>query len=282
MDYGQRLAQLIDAATASELAEDGLRYHLGGSVIGSKCMREVWLSYRWAAREEFEGRMLRLFNRGHREEEVFATLFRRVGATVWTADANGQQYRVKCLDGHGGGSLDGVAINLPDLPAHVPNGAAVLCEMKTHNDKQFKNLVKKGVRTSHPKHYKQAQFYMHNAGLKFCLYCAVNKNDDSLHFEFFDYDPATGNYLTNRGETIIFGSGIPPRISENPSWFECTFCAMRGVCFKYTDAFLNCRTCRHSAPQRDGTWSCALGHHEITTNPKQGCLSHDYLPELKR
>jgi hypothetical protein len=177
-----------------------------------------------------------------------------------------------------GGSMDGVARGLPALPPHVPKDAPVLLELKTHNDKLFKLLLSKGLKEAHPKHYRQAQTYMFHSGLRYCLYCAVNKNDDSLWFYFFEFDSSVGHHLTMRAETIIFGSGTPPRISETPSWFECRFCSLNDVCFGRKMPWVNCRTCAHSKPEQDGTWSCARGNPAITEKPKVGCELHMFHP----
>ena len=275
LSYGKKLALLADAAWAADHEEDGMRTHLGASVLGQECMRAVWFSFHWADKEMFEGRMLRLFNRGHNQEEIFATLLRGVGATVWTADALGRQFRVAAFGGHVGGSMDGVAINLPEMAPGIP----VLLEFKTHNDKSFKALVKSGVREAKPTHFKQAQLYMHlGNGIGQCLYVAVNKNDDELYFELFPYDKQVGVQLLNRAETIIFGEGLPPRISESPSWFSCKFCAMQQVCFKFKLPQQNCRTCIYSQAQPDGSWRCELERPEICSQPKVGCERYEVSP----
>lgn len=279
MNYGQLIVPQIDAQVEREQEEDGLRTHLGGSAIGGECMREVWFGFRWAHTEQFEGRMLRLFARGHKAEDTFADLLRGLGAKVWTTDPDtGKQIRISAFGGHYGGATDGVAVGLPMLPPEVPPGAPVLLEMKTHNDKSFKDLLKQGLCASKPKHYKQAQTYMHHTGIKFCLYMAVNKNTDELWCWFFAYDPVMGQHLTNRAETIIFGEGIPPRISEHASWFKCKFCAMAGVCHGSAMPLINCRTCFNSVPQPDGTWTCKRGNQEIQTTPKTGCGEHFFHP----
>jgi hypothetical protein len=277
MEYGAHLAKLVDEAFNKKTVKDNLRTHLGASVLGEKCLRKIWFTFHWCEWEDFDGRMLRLFNRGHTAEHGFAALLRNVGATVWTVDADGKQFKVSAFGGHVGGSMDGVAQHLPGLPNGLPAGTPVLLEMKTHNDKSFKELLRKGLQASKVKHYRQAQLYMHLAGLKWCLYCAVNKNDDALWFDFFAYDESVGRYLLNRAETVIFGEGLPPRISETPSWFECTFCPMKGVCFGYSRPQVNCRTCRHAKPQPDGTWTCGLGQPEIETSPRVGCSLYQCL-----
>lgn len=71
----------INAKIAEE-AENGFRRHLGASVIGQKCPRKIWYSFRWAFKSTFSPRMLRLFGRGHREEFAFVDLLRKIGVEV--------------------------------------------------------------------------------------------------------------------------------------------------------------------------------------------------------
>src|SRR6056300_1582695 len=57
------------------------------SDFDSGCQRKSWLRFRWVGVvETFEGRMLRLFDRGHREEEVFTRELKSIGAKVMTRD----------------------------------------------------------------------------------------------------------------------------------------------------------------------------------------------------
>ncbi len=265
------LTILVDTAFAASVEEDGMRRHLGASVIGENCMRRVWYSFRWFDKEDFDGRMLRLFACGQREEEVFTYLLRKVGATVWTHDEKGNQFRVSAFGDHFSGSLDGVATGVPEIP-DVPT----LLEMKTHNAKSFTALKGSGVATSKPKHFKQMQVYCSLMKLTQALYCAVNKDTDELYFELVPYDASIGSHMGQRAETIIFGSGIPPKIGEPLSW-ECRFCPMKGVCHEGKEPRRNCRTCVHSTPLRGGGWGCALGMPEIRDRPKEGCYSYQVL-----
>lgn len=60
---------------------------LGASQIGRECERQLWYGFRWATMgEAFDGRMLRLFNRGHREEAVFVEELRGIGCDVRDVD----------------------------------------------------------------------------------------------------------------------------------------------------------------------------------------------------
>lgn len=282
MGLSQRLQLLVDAAYAAKDPEDGMRRHLGASVIGEECMRKVWFGWHWADKEQLEGRMLRLFARGQKCEAVFQELLESVGAKVWTHDpATGNQFRISLYGGHYGGSMDGVATSIPGLPDYVKPTDPVLLEMKTHNDKSFTDLQKKGVELSKPKHYNQAQVYMRHSPwgqIPYCLYCAVNKNNDALYFEFFHLNEEKGAFLERKAEYTIFGTDLPPRISDSPSWWSCRFCEMQGVCHGALLPRINCRTCVHSQAQRDGTWKCLRGQSAITEDPKHGCAEHVYSP----
>lgn len=277
MTYGESLATKIDETFASKIAEteDSMRSHLGASILGDSCHRKIFFQWRWADSEPFSGRMLRLFETGQLYEERFVKLLQLVGAIVYTHMPDGKQFKVSAHGGHMGGSCDGVAVNLPDLPEPV------LLEMKTFNARGFAILKAQGVHNAKPQHVKQAMIYMHLLKLKQCLYLAISKDTDELHLELFNYDPAMAQQLMDKAESIIFAPGLPMRISETPAWFECKFCSMSGVCFKTKAAKVNCRTCIYSKPERTGGWSCAKGRSEIVDAPKKGCEKYEVMNELK-
>src|SRR5574340_720247 len=103
------------------------RPHLGASLIGNTCARQIWYGFRWVKAPRFDGRMIRLFNRGHLEEARFIALLLMIRCEVYQQDANGKQFRISHADGHVGGSGDGVVVGLPEL-GKIP----ALCEFKTH------------------------------------------------------------------------------------------------------------------------------------------------------
>ena len=90
--------------------EDGHRSHMGASLIGGECPRAIWYGFRWATKSNFEGRLLRLFNRGHLEEARFIAMLLMIGCEVYQQDAEGNQFRISHAEGHLGGSGDGVVI----------------------------------------------------------------------------------------------------------------------------------------------------------------------------
>lgn len=250
------------------------RNHLGASVIGKNCARQIWYGFRWFKRGSFSGRMLRLFNRGHLEEaRVIASLL-SIGVQVFQQDEQGRQFRISDAGGHFGGSGDGVAIGIPDLPPGMP----CLLEFKTHSSKYFTPLVKNGVKEEKFEHYVQMQIYMRKMGINVALYGAVNKDNDDYYFEIVHIDTIVGDQFIDRGRQIIFLREPPAKINNSPAWFECKFCDYSRICHFNVEPERNCRTCHWSMPFEDGAWRC--GNPEanglVLNEDMQlsGCASH--------
>lgn len=247
------IAALIDAAHEAKRAShaDTFRPHMGASTLGEKCDRKLWLSFRWAVRENFPGRILRVFRRGQNEEAQVVEDLRAIGCKVRSTGA--EQTRVD-FGSHVSGSIDGIITSgVPDAPkkAHV-------LEIKTHSKKSFEALEKEGVEKAHPKHFAQVQAYMLGTGIDRAIYVAVCKDDDRLHVERFKLDKERAERLVERGKRLATQDEIPPPISNDPSWYECKFCSAHDFCHgsKVTKE-VNCRTCAHSTAEADGTWTCA-------------------------
>jgi len=261
-------------------AELGFREHLGASIIGRACSRDIWYSFRWVTPSKFPGRILRLFNRGQREEAVFISELKGIGVDVQEVDPRtGEQWQYSTLGGHFGGSGDGIAVS---GVIEAPKSPHIL-EFKTHNDKSFKQLVKEGVLKAKPEHYAQMQVYMGLSKIDRALYGAVNKNDDDQYFERIEADKADFDKLIARAEMIITSDKPPAKISEDPGWYQCNFCDHRSTCHSTVVPPPTCRSCIHSTPKLDGNarWHCDL--HDVDMNKEQqleGCGSHTYNPSL--
>lgn len=306
-----QLTEDIDAEARrlGELAEP--RRYLGASSIGDDCHRAIWYSFRWFRDSpDVEGRMYRLWNRGHREEDVIWDLLETIGAEVrdyaerlclrpdgnyaalgWEAEvpegwqdvSSDRAHHAIAKDlglnlrqwsfyhGAFGGHCDGMVAGLEDYG--LPGWG--LLEAKTHNDKSYRDLNNKGVRRSKPKHFRQMQVYMKAFGLPWALYCAVNKNDDSLYFEAVPYAEEVAEALFERAEKIIHATQPPERISNDPSWWLCKFCDFNRVCHRGAPPPRNCRTCAYGS-QGEDAWHCRLYSRDVPDDfvPK-GCDKHE-------
>lgn len=319
------ITQLVDKHW-EQSQDDGLRHHLGGSLVGRECMRELWYSFRWAAGpSKHSGRLLRLFDRGHKEEFRFVEYLRSIGtdvrdyatrlcyhdgsdcyvnyewdeeipadvddvstsqahierATARGGDEAPKQWRILDIEGHFGGSLDGIAYNVAgvgdfDLSPDDP----VLLEFKTHGQKSFDTLVKDGLQKAKPEHWSQMQVYMTKRGIKLGLYMAVNKNTDELKCFFVPADNMAGAALISKAGEIIGAPQPLGRISTNPSWFKCRFCDFRKQCHMGEPMAKNCRTCAFSKPIEDGKWYCAKWESVIPKEAqKVGCDAHHMITD---
>lgn len=246
------LPHMADAYRGTE--ENSFRTHMGASLIGGECARAIWYGFHWTTKPEFDGRILRLFNRGHLEEARIIAALLTIGVQVFQQDEKGNQFRISDVGGHFGGAGDGVGIGIPDLPLNL----ACLLEFKTHNDASFKKLVKLGVRESKFVHYVQMQTYMRKMGLTVALYGAVNKNDDEYYMEIVTLDVAVADQFIDRGRQIILQKAPPDKISATPGWITCRWCDHRPVCHLQAVPERNCRTCIHSEACEDGNWYCNI------------------------
>ena len=233
-----------------DVYDGGLRSHLGASGIGHNCERYLYYKFRWFFKEETNGQKQRLFNRGHREEDRYLEWLQGIGCEI--LDADDEQTRMVAVSGHFGGSRDGTA-----LLARYGISAPVLIEFKTHSHKGFKDLPLGGIRVNKPVHWRQMCTYGYAFNIKYGLYMNINKNDDELYVEVIEIDHKLGAEMIKRGYDIIHTTSPPARISENPSWFECSYCAAKHVCHENIKPLVNCRTCEFSEPVKDAEWRCS-------------------------
>jgi hypothetical protein len=265
------IQNLIDKHHESQAEKP--RGHMGCSLLGHPCERWLWLSFRWAVREQFEGRILRLFRRGQMEEDTIIRDLRAIGI-----DIRSSQQRVN-FGSHVSGSLDGIIeTGVPEAPKkrHV-------AEFKTHSKKSFDDLVKLGVEKSKPMHWVQMQVYMHGTGIDRALYLAVCKDDDRIYTERVKYDQAVAERYIERGKRIALADRIPEPLSADPTWYQCRFCPAHSFCHKAEPTkHANCRTCAHSTAMADSTWRCE--RHEADNIPvefqHEGCDDHIIHPDM--
>ena len=267
----QPIVNLIDAAHQER--QEPPRPHLGCSTLGHHCDRWLWLSFRWAVVEKFDGRILRLFRRGHLEEPQIISDLRSIGI-----DIDGRQDHVD-FGSHVSGSVDGVIHHGVPTAENTPHVA----EFKTHSKKSFTDL-KKGVQESKPMHYVQMQVYMLGLKLKRALYVAVCKDDDHMHTERVRFDIDVAKKAVARGKRIALSDRMPePCTGASKAWYLCKFCAAYSFCHESEPTQQgNCRTCAHATAKADSTWRCERHNSENIPLDYQrtGCDSHTIHPDL--
>ena len=220
------------------------RPHLGASMIGKECLRAVALSYRKASPDAAaDGRMIRLFNRGHMEEARLAACLQVAGFQLKLISKDGGQISYKTGDLQG--SVDGV-IRLQD-------GSLAVLEFKTMNRRAWERLEKDGQ--IKPEHLAQMQCGMHGLGLKRAMYLASCKDTDAIQVYLVDYDGEPTEFL-NLATDITHGL-IPPKLGDTD--FRCKFCEHKAFCYGDASPIASCRTCVRAVFGGNGVVTCGIG-----------------------
>ncbi len=254
------LADRVIAEINANTVEDNPPRHswrVKPSSLGGECTAQEWYAWRWVKREIHDGRILRLFKRGHGAEHRFTAMLRRAGWTVEDIDperagSKFPQFNVKLFHGHLSAYLDGKGSH----PEYT-GGQKILLEFKTYNTKRFSALVNgKGLQIEDPKYYGQVVIYMKEHNLPWCLFLAENKNDDDLHVEIIQRDDVTATSLLNKAHTIITSKVRPARIAQSPAFHKCKYCHFNEICHNGAPVEKNCRSCLNCVPTYDGKFHC--------------------------
>lgn len=246
------------------------RGYNGMSSIGENCVRKLQYNmYMASGEEQISRRIKRLFNEGHLFEDKLAALFEDIDLPI-IGRQNNYTDENEMWFGHNDGEV-------------LYDGRYYLLEMKTHNDKNFKDVKKQGVKKGKPTHYGQMMMYMGYGKYDYGVYIAYNKNDSDLDFQLIKFDQADFNKAVRRSVDVIASDVLFPRIGNNTaSWFECKMCNHRAVCFGNEAPAKNCRTCHWVEPSNGNKWACTYGRTEIGDVPlsleeqKAGCDNHMY------
>lgn len=78
----QKIDDNIEKVQVAGKSDNSPRFYCGASAIGKECARERWYDLRWASKRFFAARMLRLFDRGHQEENRIMSWLGDVGTEI--------------------------------------------------------------------------------------------------------------------------------------------------------------------------------------------------------
>lgn len=254
------------------------REHLGASVIGEKCRRKLFYIFRWVKLGNAPGRMRRLWNRGYREEPVIDNILSWMGFFVREIDpATDRQYKFSAVNGHFGGSGDGIVL-LPWFRGD--NDPRILVEKKTFAKKYFDALKNKGMKEATPKYWAQQCSYGKAFNLRYALFIAVCKDNDDIHYELNELDWNYAIELENKAKDIITATTPPEKISSDPNYFECKWCEFNTVCHWGELVDKNCRSCKMAVAVEKGEWFCSRFKDKIPSDfLKVGCEWHQSINE---
>jgi len=277
--------EACDRVLENHEAQKKPREYLGMSQIGDSCSRKLWYGFRFAGREKFDAATLKRFEDGHRTEDLIIKRLRMLdGITLISHNKDGSQIGYKDHDGHFSGHLDGDIIGILQAPktAHV-------LEVKCCSEKKFNELKKAVTELGEKQALKKWNSVYHTQGQLYCHYhnrtrhylvVATPGGRDWMGVRT-DYDAAHAIQAIAKAKRIIGSNEPPDRLSNDPSYFECRYCAHSGICHKGDMPDRSCRTCVHSSPIANSEWHCARFGRQLTLDEQvAGCPAHLMLPGL--
>lgn len=234
----ERLDAILETALTAERDSIPRRDYLGASRIGEPCLRRLCFEYGGTPVDigsEFDGRILRVFEAGHRFEDMTIRWLRLAGFVLRSHKRDGSQFGFATADGRFRGHIDGVIVDGPDLGEPYP----MLFEHKALSSASWQDTVKQGVKASKPIYWAQAQIYMAYFAIEQTLFVALNRDTMRLYPELIAFDPADAQALSDRAVIVIRSveaRELLPRISDDPDRYVCRFCPYRRRCHRITGA----------------------------------------------
>lgn len=273
--FSDEFETLVDKAMQSREADQPKRNYLGASRLGVECDRALGYEYfKFPKDEDFNGRILRIFQRGHDGETRMLENLRTSGFTIQDADESGNQLGfaiapdpetgVPRIAGH----CDGVVTYSPLPQVAVP----CLWENKVVGNRYFKKYQDKGIKEGNPVYYAQIQTYMgylnyRNPG----LFTVQNADTGELYAELIPWDAQAAQAATDRGVRVI--SARHPeelaKIARASTDWKCRLCDYAGTCWRDEQPKINPDT-PEAKPWRE--WGAKMDPHDKAILEQSGVI----------
>ena len=230
-----QVAALIDRGMQAARAKERPRDYLGASRLGVECERALQFEYAKAPVDygrDVEGRMLRIFQRGHVVEDCMVDWLRGAGFDLRTRKANGEQFGFSDANGRLKGHVDGVIVAGSDGFAYP-----ALWENKCLGAKSWRDVASKGVAVSKPVYAAQIALYQAHLELHEhpALFTAINADTMEIYVERVPFDAALAQRMTDRAVKVITATEAGeqlPRAFHDPTHFECRMCSWQDRCWR--------------------------------------------------
>jgi len=229
-----QITALVDAGMQQARTRQSERQYLGASRLGVTCERQLQYEYAKAPVDPdkgFSGRILRIFERGHRIEEAMVGWLRAAGFILKTEGKDGQQFGFSVADGKLQGHCDGVFVAGPEGFAYP-----ALWENKCVGAKAFRELQKSGLAVSKPIYHAQVVTYQAYLGLHEhpAIFTAVNADSMEIYAELVPFDAGLAQKMSDRAVRVIQATEageLLPRGFAEQTHFECKFCPYAQRCW---------------------------------------------------
>ena len=230
-----QLTALVDAGMQRARASESGRDYLGASRLGVACERALQYEFAKApidSSRRLEGRMLRIFERGHVMEDCMVSWLRAAGFDLRTRKADGEQFGFSAADGRLKGHVDGVIVAGPEGFAYP-----ALWENKCLGNKSWRDLDKHKLAVSKPVYAAQVAIYQAYLELHEhpALFTAINADTMEIYTELVPFDPALAQRMSDRAVKVITATQageLLPRSFNDSTHFECRMCAWQDRCWR--------------------------------------------------
>lgn len=232
-----QVTALVDFGMQRLLSEEVPRDYLGASRLGVSCARALQYEFAKAPVDhgrDHDGRLLRIFRRGHVMEDCMVDWLRAAGFDLRTRKANGDQFGFSAAGGRLQGHIDGVIVGGPQGFAYP-----ALWENKCLGSKSWRDLEKSGLAVSKPVYAAQVAIYQAYLELheQPAIFTAVNADTMEIYTELVPFDAALAQRMSDRALTVISATEageLLPRAFHDPTHFECRMCAWQDRCWRNT------------------------------------------------
>ncbi|MDF1794843.1 MAG: hypothetical protein P1U88_23250 [Thalassobaculaceae bacterium] len=228
--------------------EDARRPSIGAGRLGNECKRALGYEYHRVPVDEGRepnGKLHRIFDRGHDAEERMAEYLRAAGFTLLTHRADGKQFRFDVVayeDGKGRikGMADGVVTAGPEYIGRTKMAYPCLWENKELGNKSFNKIKKDGVQKGKSEYYVQCQLNMLYLGLHESpgLFTMKSADTQEIYAELIAFDPAAAQEASDRGVQVVKAASPEelPRIARDSTGFQCKICDHKKRCWSAAEA----------------------------------------------
>lgn len=233
-----QVAALIDTGMQRARAAQPRRAYLGASRLGAACERALQYEYAGAPVDpgrDTDGRILRIFERGHVAEDSMVTWLRAAGFDLRVRRTSGEQFGFSALDGRLQGHVDGVIVAGPDLGHGF--GYPALWENKCLGSKSWRELEKNRLAVAKPVYAAQVALYQAYLELHEhpALFTAVNADTMEIYAELVPFDAALAQRMSDRALKVVSATEageLLPRAFNDVTHFECRMCAWQDRCWR--------------------------------------------------
>lgn len=213
----------IDAAIEARHRKERPRTYVSSSGLGRDCLRQIQFDTLAVPKDEgagFTPRTLRIFEAGHRAEDIVAGWLRLAGFDLRTERPGGGQFGFSALGGRFRGHIDGCLVTGP-----VAMDYPTLWENKALGASSWKDVVKRGVSIARPVY--AAQIALYQAYLELpapALFTAINRDTMELHAELVPFDAHLAQEMSDRAVAVVRASEAGewlPRAAADPTAVLC-------------------------------------------------------------